>query len=109
MAYNFARVRRYGAKRPAKKSNKEKYYHSRMETSFNVPERAAFSPFLPYSPLKYSNTSAGDCAKNHQKRRPFRSLREFSGTNRGSDKAFARSPKSALQTQTTQYQARFAR
>ena len=82
---------------------------SRMKTSLNVPEKAAFLRFSPYSPLKYSYTSAGDCTKNHQKCRPFRSLREFSGTNRGLDKAFARSCASALQAQTTQYQARFAR
>ena len=82
---------------------------SRMEISLNVPERAAFSRFSPYSPLKYSYTSAGDCNKNHQKCRPFRSLCEFSGTNRGSDKAFARGRASALQVQITQYKLRFAR
>ena len=90
-------------------SRREFTKRSRMETSLNVPEKVAFSPFSPYSPLMYPDTSAGDCAKNHQKCRLFRSLREFSGANRGSDKAFARSPKSALQAQTMQYQARFAR
>ena len=81
---------------------------SRMGTSLNVPERAAFLPFFPYSPLMYPDTPAGDCVKNHPKCRPFRSLRELSDANRGLDKAFARSRASAPQTQTTQYQARFA-
>ena len=80
-----------------------------MEISLNVPEKAAFSPFFSRSPLMYPDTPAGDCAKNHQKSHPFRSLREFSGANRGSDKAFVRSRASALQAQTTQYQARFVR
>ena len=90
-------------------SRREFTKRSRMKISLNVPEMAAFSPFFPRSPLMYSDTPAGDCAKNHQKCRLFGSLREFSETNRGLDKAFARSPKSALQAQTTQYQARFAR
>ena len=82
---------------------------SRMKINLNVPEKAAYSPFFSRSPLTYPDTPAGDCAKNHQKCRTFRSLREFSETNRGLDKAFARSRASALQAKTTQYQARFAR
>ena len=65
---------------------------SRMEISLNVLENAAFLPFFPRSPLKYSDTSAGDCKKNHQKCRPFRSLREFSGANRGLDKGICAQP-----------------
>ena len=74
-----------------------------------MPERAAFSPFFSRSPLMYPDTPTGDCAKNHQKRRHFRSLREFSETNRDLDKAFARSRANAQQAQITQYKARFVR